>query len=359
MKNLGLLVYDMSLTGGAERVAWNLAEEFSSQYHVTLISIFDKNKWCGRPYSFPTIVLSNHYVSLTQFLFPLASKLRNYIKSNSIDILIAITAGVVTIADLAAARTSTKVVYAEHSNLENTTYGRKHQLRQYIGAKCSDMVVALTERDKNNFLKKYKLAADKICVIPNWYEPETMTKKPYKTEAKKLISVGRLERVKGYHYLIEVAEQIYLLFPDWKWDIYGDGTLYKEIQSQIKKKHLENFITLKGNVTGLAAIYQEYSIYVMTSQYEGLPMALLEAQTAGLPIVSFDCPTGPAEIVCDGVNGRIVEAYHTKKMAAVLKRLMSESKLRERYAAKAGIDLDRYCKENVRQQWIDLFNKMC
>ncbi len=91
---------------------------------------------------------------MTQYLFSLASKLRKYITLNKIDILIAITAGVVTIADLAAVRTSTRVIYAEHSNLENKTYGYKHQLRQWIGAKYSDKVVALTERDKNNFIKK-------------------------------------------------------------------------------------------------------------------------------------------------------------------------------------------------------------
>lgn len=356
--NLGLLVYDGSLTGGAERVAWNLAEEFSKQYHVFFISIFDKKKLCRKKYSFQTIVLSNHYVSLTQYLFPLASKVRRYIKENKIDILIAITAGVVTIADLATVRTSTKVIYAEHSNLENKTYGHKHQLRQLIGAKCSDRVVALTERDKNNFIEKYRLAADRVYVIPNWYEINHTRKELYKADAKKLISVGRLERVKGYHYLIDVAEQIYSQFPDWKWDIYGDGTLYKEIQSQIKSRHLENFVTLKGNVSGLDQIYYQYSIYVMTSQYEGLPMSLLEAQAAGLPIVSFDCPTGPAEIVCDGVNGRIVEAYQTKKMAEVLKRLMSDSTLRESYAAKAGIHLEQYSKKNVQQKWMELFHAM-
>ncbi len=75
-------------------------------------------------------------------------------------------------------------------------------------------------------------------MIPNWYEADNSLKKPYQADAKKLISVGRLERVKGYDYLIEVAEQLASQFSDWKWDIYGDGTLFEEIQSQIKRESI-------------------------------------------------------------------------------------------------------------------------
>ena len=84
----------------------------------------------------------------------------------------------------------------------------------------------------------------------------------------------------------------------------------------------------------------------------------LEAQIAGLPIVSFDCPTGPSEIIEDGVNGRIVEAYNVEKMANVLKNLMKNEVLRIEYASKTGINLMKYDKRNVMKKWVELFEKL-
>lgn len=354
--NLALLVYDISLTGGAEHVALNLASEFAKIYKTFLVSIFDQKHACDSIYPYKTYVLSKQSVSITMNLMKLSARLRKYIRQNKIDILIAITAGVVTVADLAAINTRTRIIYAEHSNLENKMYGKKHQLRQFIGAKMSDIVVPLTYRDRDNFKKIYRIKDEKIYVIPNWYIPNTAIYVKNRNLSKSIISVGRLEKVKGYQYLLEVAKKIYPSFSDWKWDIYGEGSLRNEIQEQIKLNGLDDFIELKGNITDLSKVYGNYSIYVMTSLYEGLPMSLLEAQAAGLPIVSFDCPTGPAEIVENGVNGIIVQAYHVEKMVKALKSLMEDANLRESYASKASVNLYRFSKENVMQRWIKLFN---
>lgn len=356
--NLALLVYDISLTGGAEHVALNLASEFSKIYKTCLVSIFDQKHIYNTIYPYEIYILSKQNVSITMNLMKLSARLRNYIRQNKIDILIAITAGVVTVANLATINMRVKVIYAEHSNLENKTYGKKHQLRQFIGAKVSDIVVTLTNRDQDNFKKMYGIRGEKIYVIPNWYVPNTVSNEKNRNISKCIISVGRLEKVKGYHYLLEVAKKIYPYFPDWKWDIYGEGNLREEIQRQIKLNSLGDFIELKGNIMDLSKIYGNYSIYVMTSLYEGLPMSLLEAQAAGLPIVSFDCPTGPAEIVANGVNGIIVQAYNVEKMVMALKRLMEDANLRESYASKASINLYRFSKENVMQKWIKLFKQI-
>jgi glycosyltransferase involved in cell wall biosynthesis len=360
MKNMkvALFVYDISLTGGAEHVAMNLASEFSEIYKTYLISIFDQKHICDGVYPYEMQVLSKQNISITINLMKLSSRLRRYIRQNEIDVLIAITAGVVTVADLAAVNTDTKVIYAEHSNLENRTYGKKHQLRQFIGAKFSDIVVTLTERDKVNFEKIFKIRKEKIYVIPNWYTPNTNINEKNKSLSKNIISVGRLEKVKGYHYLLEVAKKIYPYFPDWKWDIYGEGSLREELQRQIKSSGLSGFIELKGNVMELSKVYGNYSIYVMTSLYEGLPMSLLEAQAAGLPIISFDCPTGPAEIVENGVNGIIVQAYHIEEMVQAIKSLMEDVGLRDNYASKASINLHHFSKENIMKKWIELFKQI-
>lgn len=355
--NVALLVYDISLTGGAERVALNLATEFAGLYGTHLISLFDERNICENAYSFNTYVLSERAVSITLNLINLSYKLRRYLQKNKVNVLVSITAGVVAVANFATAKTNIQVIYAEHSNLENKTYGKKHEFRQLIGAKLSDMIVTLTNQDRNNFIKKYKISDRKVCTIPNWYISNTKQNKKYDIQSKRIISVGRLEKVKGYNYLIEVAKIIYLKFPDWRWDVYGEGSLHEEIQKGVDQNKLNNFINLKGNFKDVSEIYNNYSIFVMTSLYEGLPMVLLEAQSAGLPIVSFDCPTGPSEIVENGVNGIIVQAYDVEKMAEVLGYLMESKELRSYYAANARINLYRFAKENVMKKWVELFEK--
>jgi len=359
MKKIGFLVYDVSLTGGAERVALNMAEEMSKQYEVHLISLFDEKKFSkdDKPYAVHT--LSETTFSITTHIFTLQKRLKAVLKNNEIDILFVITAGVVTVAVMAARGLKIRTVYCEHSNLENKTYGKKHEFRQYIGAKYCDAVVALTERDRGNFIKKYKLAEERVCFIPNWFTPNTdMATADYNIESKCIISAGRLESVKGYDLLVKAAIKVKQRHPDWHWDIYGEGTYRKNVEELISANGLDDYITLMGNVNDLPLRYKNYALFVMTSYYEGLPLVLLEAQTAGLPIVSFDCPTGPAEIVTDSKNGYLVEPYDTDMMAEKICLLIESGELRSAFSRKAGADIDRFSKESVMELWNLLINKM-
>ena len=152
--NLGIFVYDISLTGGAEHVAINLGETFASYHNVYMISLFEAEpQKVNRNLGYKNITLSDSVGSIPLNFLKYTSKLKKQLKENNIDILLTITAGVITLANAAAIGTKTKVIYAEHSNLENKTYGKKHEFRQFIGAKFSDYTVTLTERDKNNFIK--------------------------------------------------------------------------------------------------------------------------------------------------------------------------------------------------------------
>ncbi len=350
--NIGILVYDIGLTGGAEKVAEKLAIQLGEYHNVTLITLFDSLNVCeGKDYR--TAVLSKQTKSITRSFLSLKNKLQYEIKTADIDIIIAITAGVVTLAVASAKETGTRVIYAEHSNLENKTYGKKHQLRQLLGAKFSDAVATLTERDRDNFIKEFKINPEKVVSIPNWYDPNKDVSE-YRGESKSIITVGRLETVKGYNYLIQVAEIIADSCKGWKWDIYGDGSLHEKLQEEILSKGLDSFVCLKGNSNNLSEIYPEYAFFVMTSVYEGFPLVLLEAQAASLPIISFNCPTGPAEIIDDGINGTIIPAYDVPKLAEAVLKMINDSDMRCRYASRARKNLTRYSMESVLKKWLRL-----
>lgn len=357
MKRIALLVYDVSLTGGAERVAINLANEFAGQDRVYILSVFSTGVSSkGIDERVSCIALSNHYEKIPVKFLKYKNKLRKILVDEKIDILMSITAGVVTLAIQAAKGLRTEVIYCEHSNLENRTYGRKHVFRQYFGAKKADAVVTLTERDRQNFIRMFKVAPERVFTIPNWYEKKNCSTE-YNSDSKKIISVGRLEKVKGYEYTIDCADVILRRNPEWQWDIYGDGSQRTELQESISHKGIER-LTLKGNVADIDKRYAEYAFLVMTSRYEGLPLSLLEAQTSLLPIVSFDCPTGPSEIIEDGVNGFVVPLFDVDALIQKIQRLIDSQEERISFSEHSQDKLCFYEKARVMRLWNELFQKL-
>lgn len=357
---IAFLVYDISLTGGAERVAINLANEFSKNPENTIhiISVFkEKDLSTGLLEQVEVEILNNEKCSITKHLFKLSNALKQCVVGNDIEVLVSITAGVVTLAHTALKKTMTKHVYAEHSNLENRTYGCKHRFRQWVGAKYADKIVTLTERDLNNFIKQFKVRADRIIAIPNWYEGE-VSDKAYSKSSKNIISVGRLEYVKGYDYLIEVAKIVLNKHKDWRWSIYGDGSERERVEEKIQENNLEDCLLLHGNVSSDKIDYSGSAFFVMTSRYEGLPLSIIEAQCAKLPVISFDCPTGPSEMVEDGVNGFLVEPYSIESLAKKIECLINSESLRVEFSRNSTNGLEKYKKTKVLRQWNTLFNQL-
>lgn len=359
MKKIGMLVYDDSLTGGAENVTKGLANELSNRYEVHMISLFqEKNTNENVNFNYKHEIILKDTVSITKNILHISKLLKKYLISNKIDVLLSITAGVNTVAFMATRKLNIKTIYCEHSNLENKTYGKKHQLRQYIGAKYMDKIVTLTERDKGNFIKFFKIPQEKVVCIPNWFNYNANSTLQYKVNSKKIITAGRLEKVKGYDLLVKVAKIVKERHNDWTWDIYGEGKYREQIQKEIIDNSLDDFLELKGNVKNMSDLYNEYALFVMTSYYEGLPLVLLEAQESKLPIVSFDCPTGPSEIIENDKNGFIIPCYNTELMANKICELLEDSNKRLGFSKFSQINIDKFNKTNIMNQWINLIENV-
>lgn len=358
MKKVGILVYDFYAVGGAEKVAKNLAIELSQNNEVFVISLFE-TKPENNSYKYNYVKMFNKTISITKNFIKISKKVKEYLVQNNIDILLIITAGVNTIGVISALGTNVKTIYCEHSNLENKTYGKRHVFRQWFGAKFADKIITLTERDKKNFEKEFAISPQKIMCIPNWIEKKSETKNiEYNKNSNRIITVGRLEKIKGYDKLIEVAKIVEEKELNWQWDIYGDGSLHNELKDKIKEEKLEDFLHLKGNVSNLDELYSQYSFCVMTSYYEGLPLSLLEAQINKLPIISFDCPTGPSEIIENNENGYLVECYNEKEMAEKIIELIEDKTKRIEFSNKTNLNLEKYEKQEVLKKWNALFEEI-
>jgi glycosyltransferase involved in cell wall biosynthesis len=214
-----------------------------------------------------------------------------------------------------------------------------------------DRFVVLTNEDK-----QYWGNLKNIHVIPNAnsFEPT----QPAALINKRAIAVGRYDYQKGFCSLIEAWKIVYGSHPDWQLDIFGDGILEEALGNQIDTAGLTNIVRLRPSVQDIQMEYLGSSIAVMSSRYEGLPMALLEGQSCGLPLVAFACKCGPKDIIKDGENGFLVPEGNVAVLAERIMRLIGDQDLRLAMGKSGRIRSVRFSEKVIMQQWIDLFNQM-
>ena len=145
---------------------------------------------------------------------------------------------------------------------------------------------------------------------------------------------------------------------NWTLDIYGQGdqTDYRQLMAELGID--SNRCHLNGPVEDVVKAYQESSIFVLSSRFEGFGMVLVEAMACGLPVVSFDCPAGPDEIITDGVDGLLVPSGDVHALAEKLMVLMTDENLRRRLGQQARQTAQRYEMTTIANQWIALFEKV-
>lgn len=355
MKKICILKYSFDNVGGTERVAVNLANEFSKKYEIHLVSILESenirffdlsSSVTYQSFLGENVRVRHAMVSGTQYL-------RKYVIKNKIDIILSVGVQSNIFMILATIGLKVRTVSCDHMAIQNNYGSRSYAVQRWMGAKLSSKIVVLTEDNMKGYIKKYKISRKKITFIYNWIKDTTDSILQDENEKKRLLTVGRFVEEKGYDYLQEIAEKVLDRHTDWVWDICGDGDIgiKNQLQRFIKEKGFEDNIILHGNVKDMDEVYRKSGIYVMTSRYEGLPLVLLEAKQYGLPIISFDCPTGPSEIVRDGKNGYLVKDFDTQKMADYINSLIENEKQRECFSENAYLDVDRFSKDNILKQW--------
>jgi glycosyltransferase involved in cell wall biosynthesis len=211
-----------------------------------------------------------------------------------------------------------------------------------------DKLVVLTDRDLSQWHEKGVNAIK----ISN-FNTLNCDKKSDVTN-NSVLAVGRLDYQKGFDTLIDIWARVNHKFPNWVLNIYGDGEWHEKLKCQIEKYRLSNSIILRGTSDDMVNVYNEHSIYVMTSRFEGLPMVLIEAMSFGLPVVSLNCEFGPSEIVKNGVNGFLIEPQNVDEFESMLCRLMDSVDLRRLYGENAVQTAYFFSKDRVMGQWLDL-----
>ena len=169
-----------------------------------------------------------------------------------------------------------------------------------------------------------------------------------------VIAAGRLNRQKGFDRLIEAFAPVARAHPGWELRIYGQGKERAALQAMIDELQIGSQTRLMGWTDSLGDAMSEASVFAMTSRFEGLPLVGIEAMSRGLPMVSFDCPRGPRELVKDGINGFLVPNGDIPAFTAALSQVIDDDELRASMSKAALRDAEVYEISSVGRRWKEL-----
>ena len=248
---------------------------------------------------------------------------------------------------------------------------RTHMLERAVSE--YDCMVTLTEHD----LPIWKRHCRRVERIFN--PVTTPPGQVSRLAEKRMIAVGRLEDQKNFKDLVSAWSIVAERCPDWRLEIFGEGKLEHALRSQIARLGLTGSVILRGVVKDIASEYSNSSALLMTSLHEGFPLALVEASSFGLPLISYDCPTGPSEIIVDAgdggdagnvpaatldqaagnsPNGYLVPVGDVRTLADRICRIASDDNLRLRLGAASKASSRRFTPETIISAWEHLFSSL-
>lgn len=354
--NIVFITNTLNQVGGIERVISRLSNYFveNLNYNIHIISLYSTQN--NNFFKLNThINITNLGIAYQQdnslksrFLKSkeINKKIKQILDDENYDIIITFHSTISNAILFSKKNLKGKVIVTEHNS--HKSYGKLRHIINIINYRKADKLVVLTESDKR-FYSKFIKSVEKI---PNSI-PFTNNKYP-NYESKKIISVGRIEEVKGFDYLIDSFNLIYDQYPDWSLHIVGDGTQKQILEERIKKYNLEGRVVIEPFTNEICNKYLDASIYALSYRFEGFSLVTIEAMECGLPIVSFDIDA-PMEILKNGEDSLIVESFNINKFAEKLSLLMDNEEMREAYGKKAKENVQKYSIYNVGLEWKNLF----
>ncbi|MGE0315484.1 MAG: glycosyltransferase family 4 protein [Lautropia sp.] len=360
---LAILIHSLS-AGGAERVAVHLANGFAARrWQVALLTL---EPAAGDFYAVDARVdrigldVAGPAGGLVGALAGNARRLRairRALARGRYDAVLALTAEVSVLAILATRGLGLRVVVSERIHPPALRLGRAwHRLRRLVYPHA-DQVVVQTE-DTRRWIERHTPGA-RARVIPNpvvlplpGAEPRLPPAQLLGPDRRLLLAVGRLSPQKGFDLLIPAFSRIAADHPAWTLVILGEGAERTALEALVAAHGQQARVLLPGHAGNLEDWYRRASLFVLSSRFEGFPNALVEAMAHGCPAVAFDCPTGPRDLVRDGVDGVLVTATDSADaLSGALARAMGDDALRARLSSRATEVAARFDPDTILEHW--------
>ncbi|MET7999791.1 glycosyltransferase family 4 protein [Nonomuraea glycinis] len=243
-------------------------------------------------------------------------------------------------------------VAQEHMNLNAYPETIRREIGRYYDR--FDAVAVLTRTNQLEYQEL--LPKSKIVPIPN--AVHKADQRHSRQDNPIVVAAGRLVPQKGFDLLIPAFAQVVAEHPEWRLRIFGTGPRQAQLSAKIDELGMQDHIELMGRTERLDEELAASSVYVLSSRFEGLPMVMIEAMTHALPIVAFDCPTGPRDVLTDGVDGILVPPRDPDALAAALKEVVSDRRRRLEMGAAAAAAAHAYAPDVVMPMWENLFTEL-
>ncbi|MFF0572927.1 glycosyltransferase family 4 protein [Streptosporangium saharense] len=362
--------------GGTIRATFDLATEMSERHDVEVISVFQhadrpflplgekvrlrslvdlrpgaRVRW---PYTRKAERLSAQesalvhpeeraYASFTAWSDEV---LRRELRRLRTDVLVTTRAGL-NIMAARFARRGVVTIAQEHLHFEAHKPGIFEEIRQWYPR--LDAVVTLTEADERDYRAMLGEARTRVYTIGNGLAGGPRPRS--KQDNRIVLAAGRLVPVKGYDRLLKAFAQVIRKRPDWKLRIYGEGRVADKLMKTSVKLRLHNNVMFMGPTDDIEGELAKASIHAVSSRFEGFGMTIIEAFACGVPVVSFDCPRGPREIITSGHDGLLVPADDVDALAEGLLAMIDDEEGRHRMAANALLTAEKYDISTISDRW--------
>jgi glycosyltransferase involved in cell wall biosynthesis len=362
-----VLVVSSMESGGAERVAAVLSSAWAARSDsVTLIATYSKRGGCFFPVSdkVQLIYLADRMARKAPNPFAYVTRLaalRRLFVEEKPDVIVSFLTNVNITTILASHGLRIPVIACEHNDPSADGRSLPWRLLCRMVYPRASAVTFLSESIAAAFRKEGGGVNPIIAVVPNPIPDEIRgISKPRRAgDRKRLISVGRLHPQKQYRLLIETFAKLADDFEDWDLWIWGEGSERSMLTDRIAELDLTDRVFLPGQTRAAWDEMAAADAFVLSSRFEGMPMALMESMALGVPSVAFDCPSGPRELMRGGQDGLLIPPGDAIALAAALRRLLSDGALREELGSKGGRSIrERYSVAVILAVWDRLFAQL-
>jgi len=342
MRTVSIIIDGVSNSGGTDKVATLLSNEFSQLGYKAIIYPLKK----GEPY-YPVndkVIISckykNRYLNLI-------SAFKN-IKNSKTDVII-ISMGRLSLECgflIKLFNAKNNFICSDHVSL--SSFSKVKRILKLNAYKHYTSIAVLTEADKKN-LKNENLSIP-IKVIRN-ISSFNNNKNIYKYKSNIVIAIGRLSYQKNFSRLIDIWCEMDTI--GWELKIIGDGEEKFTLLEKINKRDCKN-INIINATKNIENYYKDAALLAMTSRYEGLPMVLIEAKSFALPVIAFDCETGPKEIICK--DGVLINYRDDENYIKEFQLLLNNESVRKELSTNARKNSEKYSPNYIIQQWKELLS---
>lgn len=336
---------------GAERVTVHLSNYFLKQGScVHLITA----KKLEKEHPLPSGIERHNIGCSGKNVIKQIVELRKFVKKYKPDVVITMDSMLSFISVIALLGTKTPLIISERSDPAYKFEIPIERVYQYINQYFFPIAQGHVFQtfDAKTF---YKRCRKNTKIIFNPLVLDTLPTAIAEHKTKNIVTIGRLSQQKNHKLLITAFSTIASLFPEYTLTIHGEGPLREELEKLINELNLETRVFLCGSSVDVLEKIIDASLFVFSSDYEGMPNALLEAMALGLPCISTDCPCGgPRAVITDGLNGKLVPVGDVEILADTMKYLLTNTDV----AKKMGENAVKIRKElhidKIGKQWDEL-----